>query len=72
MLLVEPHPNWPDGTDLKIVYDWMYPRYCLWCFMDICDQCDGTNDVVDDLTLEPHGYMCHCLRLHEHEYWSIE
>ncbi len=60
----EREPDWPTGTDLKIVFDWMYPRYCTYCFQGVCDWCEEFR--VQD------GVPCHCTELHEHEYGSIE
>ena len=56
-------PRWAIGTDLKIVFDWQYSRYCNLCFEGICDWC---SEIAEN------GGPCHCPSLHEHEYGSIE
>ncbi len=37
----EPMPDWPIGTDFKVVFDWEWERQCMACFACLCEWCEG-------------------------------
>ena len=34
-------PIWPTGTPLEVVLEWQAEHYCVECYFDCCEYCDG-------------------------------
>lgn len=37
----EKRPSWATGTDITVVYNWEFNRYCAACFLGLCEICEG-------------------------------